>query len=63
MTPGTAYGRKTANWKNRWPFTSAVSNSSASPAAMTIISGTCTTPYSSTRGNPARNPASANARR
>ncbi len=49
MTPGTAYGAKNARRKNRLPRRSGESSRSAKTRASASITGTCTTPNSSTR--------------
>ena len=55
MTPGTAYGAKKASRKNFLPRSSGESSSSAKSRASPSMTGTCTTPNTSTRNTDAQN--------
>ena len=55
ITPGTAYGTKNARRKNRLPRNRGESSSSANSRARPSMTGTCTTPNSSTRPTDSQN--------
>jgi hypothetical protein len=55
ITPGTAYGTKNARRKKRLPRSNGESSSRANSSARPSITGTCTTPNSSTRPTEVQN--------